>query len=55
MHPTRLDLDRDFVVAIDSMEMRHAMLVVEHADGYPEEARYLRHRSFQPGTDSLKT
>lgn len=43
MDALRLDLDGGFKLAVDGMEMRNAMLVVEHADHNTKESRNLRH------------
>ena len=45
MHSLGFDLNRGFVLAVERMEVRHAMLIVEHADHDSREARNLRHAS----------
>ena len=39
-----LDLECCLEIAVDRMEMRYAMLVIEHTDHYPKKSRDLRHR-----------
>ena len=43
MNHHRVDLDRRFVLAVDSMKVGAAVLLVEHADHDAEESRDFRH------------